>query len=207
MRLPSRTGVKRRRAANRRPPPRGRPAARRRRGNSTRPAATKRLSIEHRRARALLIVSALFAVVVVSTGVPVAALLAQRHQLASTSAQLSELRAENRSLTDQARELNDPAAVSALARGDYGMVPPGDKAYDILPAPGSPASAGEGSGHVPLDGPPVVPGSSQSQELLGVDPGTVTDASGQGSSGTRPAGAAARGGFWSRVIHNLEFWN
>jgi hypothetical protein len=151
----------------------------------------------------------LFAGAVLLTGLPVSALLAQHRQLASTAAGLRQLQAADSSLTAQSRRLSDSGTVSGLARSDYGLVPPGQKAYVILPPPGASAAAVAGSGHVPLQGPPVVPGSAQSQALLGVGaPGPSTSRA-RTSSARRgnPAGsAAAPGSFWSRVEHALEFW-
>ena len=105
-----------------------------------------------------------FAVVVLATGMPVSALLAQRHQLSSASTELTRLHQENGSLHNQARQLSDPATVGALARTDYGLVPSGDKSYDILPTSGSSGATAPGTGHVPLNGPPVVPGSGESAD-------------------------------------------
>ena len=165
-----------------------------------------------RRRRALVAVSALFAGAVLLTGLPVSSLLAQRQQLAGASAQLRQLQAADQSLAAQSRRLTDPTDVSGLARTAYGLVPPGQKAYVILPPPGASPSAVAGSGHVPLEGPPVVPGSAQSQALLGVGPAGPTAGASQGrpARGTARAGssgsAIAGGSFWSRVVRTLEFW-
>ena len=158
-----------------------------------------------RRPRNLVIAAVVFALVVLATGMPVSALLSQRHQLSSSASELSRLRTENTSLRDEARQLNNPASVGALARTNYGLVPNGDKAYDILPASGSSATAGTSSGHVPLNGPPVVPGSSQSEALLGLSAGNPTSSSTlSGSSNATHTPAVP--GLWGRVRNTLEFW-
>ncbi|HLX89494.1 MAG TPA: septum formation initiator family protein [Acidimicrobiales bacterium] len=160
--------------------------------------------------------AALFAGAVLLTGLPVSALLTQRQQLSTTSAELRSLQSADHQLSTQSRHLTDPATVQGMARSDYGMVPPGEKAYVILPPPGSSAAAVAGSGHVPLEGPPVAPGSALSQQLLGLplsshDGATgstgstgrsTSGASGHGSSGT----SSGSGSFLSRVIRTLEFW-
>lgn len=164
-----------------------------------------------RRLRLLLVASLLFAGAVLLTGLPVSALLTQHNQLSTAAADLRRLQASDRSLEAQSRRLSDPSTVSGLARGDYGMVPPGQKAYVILPPPGSSPATVAGSGHVPLDGPPVVPGSAQSQALLGVGgagpPSAPATRSAARHTATTPAGSARNSGsFWSRVLHSLEFW-
>jgi hypothetical protein len=161
--------------------------------------------------------------VVLASAMPLSALMAQHQQLASSTSQIERLRVENRSLGDEARQLSDAAAVAGLARRDYGLVAAGQKAYDILPPPGAQEPTAADSGHVPLEEPPVVPGSSRSQELLGiggdasapsgvaapdrgaahVPAGTQTSAGG----GVGATGDADTGGFWSRVTHTLEFWS
>ncbi|MHB8329622.1 MAG: FtsB family cell division protein [Acidimicrobiales bacterium] len=181
-----------------------------------RPAASPRRvppSVGRRRARVLLVGAALFAVVVLATGMPVSNLLSQGHQLSSVSTELAQLQSANRTLTAETRRLTDPTTVNALARSEYGMVAPGQKAYVILPPPGSSAFAVVGSGHVPLQGPPVAPGSPESQALLGVQPTSTPSsvapalvAPRSGRTAVGPHNAAAPGTFWSRVVRTLEFW-
>lgn len=170
----------------------------------------------------LPVVAALgFAGVVLVTSMPVSALLTQRHQLAATSADLARAQAADRLLGEEARELTDPSTVSGLARSDYGLVPPGQEAYAILPDSGSSSTAVADTGHVPLGDSPVVPGSAQSQALLGLggsyaagsDPATTPSGSEPARSGSvsshdasSSSAAGAPGGFWSRVVRTLEFW-
>ncbi len=155
-----------------------------------------------------------FAAVVLATSMPVEALLVQHHQLDAAAVALSRAEDADRSLSAQLRELSNPEAVNDLARADYGLVAAGQKAYVILPAAGASSSAVAGSGHVPLDDSPVVPGSALSRQLLGLAPLTAgTDAKAATSSGAaaghktvkaRPAGGGV--GFWPRVVQTLEFW-
>lgn len=166
----------------------------------------------NRRVRLLVVASALFAGAVLLTGLPVSALLAQHKQLSATSAELEQLQASDHSLSAQSSRLSQPGTVSGLARSDYGMVPPGQKAFVILPPPGASAAAIAGSGHVPLDGPPVTPGSAQSDALLGggvtgSGPSGHSQSGHHGSAGSATGGSArSSGSFWSRVLHTLEFW-
>lgn len=175
--------------------------------------STRRPAPRHakRRLRLLLVASLLFAGAVLLTGLPVSALLNQRTQLSTAAADLQQLQAADRSLEAQGRRLSDPDTVSGLARGDYGMVPPGQKAFVILPPPGASPATVAGSGHVPLDGPPVVPGSAQSQALLGVggaapSSGTSMRAAARHTTASSAGSARSSGSFWSRVVHSLEFW-
>jgi cell division protein FtsB len=150
-----------------------------------------------------------FAAIVLATSMPVSALLTQHSQLASTSAALDRAQAADRSLAAQAKALADGGTVSNLARTDYGLVPSGQKAYVILPPAGASASEVAGSGHVPLESPPVVPGSAQARALAGLGTGSSTGGSAAGSGaghGRSGSHGASPVGFWTRVAHTLEFW-
>ena len=173
--------------------------------------------VERRRARAIVLAAAVFAFVVVFFTLPWSVMASQHQQLASDSSQVTALESENRALSAQAGALADPAAAAGLAREDYGLVRPGQRAYAILPAAGSGSSALSNAGHVPLNQAPVVPGSPESQQLLAAGAGSVTPpaaprTSGSQSAGERSLSAPAGGqqapaGFWSRVAHTLEFWS
>jgi Septum formation initiator len=164
--------------------------------------------------------SAAFAAVVLATSMPVSALLAQHGKLSQTSAQLRALEAQNRTLSQEAKALTDPSTVAGIARRDYGLVSPGSQAYEILPPAGSSAAAAQGTGYVPLNGPPVVPGSARSQQLIGASELSQVASPASGSGGgtaSQPREDASRSdpsapdpssraGFWSRVASSLEFW-
>jgi cell division protein FtsB len=156
-----------------------------------------------RRPRPVVVVGLVFAGLVLMTSMPVSALLTQHHQLAATSAALAQAQDADRSLAAEAKALADGSTVGRLARTDYGLVPSGQKAYVILPPAGSSSAEVAGSGHVPLEGPPVEPGSSQSQQLLGLG-GSASPAPASRPTSSSSHGAA--GGFWSRVARTLEFW-
>jgi hypothetical protein len=159
--------------------------------------------------------------VVLLSALPWSTLFNQRAQLSSATSEVNELQVENHALTEQARELSENATMAGLARQDYGLVEPGQKAYDILPAPGPVSNDVTAAGHVPLNEPPVVPGSRRSEELLGVgvvsstlSGGPVSAAAGQGhnepstTSNASPSDSSSdSGGFWARVGHTLEFWS
>ena len=155
-----------------------------------------------------MVVGVAFAAVLLATSMPVSALLTQHRQLAGTAAALASAQSADTSLAAEAKALADAGTVDRLARTDYGLVPSGQKAYVILPPAGSSSAEVAGSGHVPLDGPPVEPGSAQSQQLLGLG-GSSSVPSSSGSQRSRTASGghrAAPGGFWARVARTLEFW-
>ena len=172
-------------------------------------------TLEQRRARTVLGAAGLFALIVIGTSFPLSSLLSQHGQMASDSAQLATLKAQNAALARQAAQLHDPGTVDGLARRDYGLVRPGQKAYAILPPSGSSSPVTGGAGHVPLDGPVVAPGSASAQKLLGVQPPAPRTRGAHGSArgGSRSHGTDAGApsspppGFWGRVVRNLEFWH
>ncbi len=186
------------------------------RGARVRTSRGARGSLQRRRARALLLGSAVFAIVVLATSLPYSALLSQHQRLSSTARQVTALEAQNKVLRQEAQELSDPATVAGIARRDYGLVAPGSQAYEVLPASGSSVGSAQSSGHVPLDGPPVVPGSALSQALLGAGvPAVGAGSAGSGASTSTAADQSGRQsgsdaststGFWTRVLRTLEFW-
>jgi len=173
--------------------------------------------VERRRARALLFLAAVFAAIVLLSGLPWSTILNQKAQLSSATVEVKELQAENNALAVQAQQLAANSTQAALARQDYGLVHPGQTAYDVLPPPGPAASAAIGGGHVPLDETAVVPGSRRSEELLGAGVVGSTPAAAASGQVRTEAGATAdggvsgahgvSGGFWSRVVRTLEFWS
>lgn len=58
--------------------------------------------------------------------------LQQRRTMAAAEHRLAVLNAENAALTRRASQLQNPAYVEQIARDQYGLVKPGEKAYAIL---------------------------------------------------------------------------
>lgn len=174
-------------------------------------APARRRSPAHppHRARLLLVAAAVFAVVVAVSSFPAEALLAQHRQLSSTSVQVTSLEDQNDALSRQAGHLGDPSTVEQLARSDFGFVRPGQRAYDVLPPSGSSSSGADLSGHVPLDGPPVAPGSAQSSSLLGAGnapAGAPAPTGGQRAAPAAPPATGSGTSFLGRLAGALEFW-
>jgi cell division protein FtsB len=167
----------------------------------------RRRAIRRRRARIVWVVCGGFCLVVLATSFPAQALIRQHDAISSASSELDRLTAGNSALQRQADELSNPANIAALARSDYDMVSPGEKAYEVLPAAGTKESENLSSGHSLLDQRPVAPGSAESQALLG-DAGS-TSSSGSGNAGSSQGAGVKHGapGLWSRVLNTLEFWS
>ncbi len=170
------------------------------------------MTLERRRARTLVGATVVFVCVVLLTSFPLSGVLSQRSALSGAAHELATVQAQNRALARQVSDLATPAAVDGLARLDYGFVPKGQRAYDILPSSSPSGSALPGSGQVSLNEPPVAPGSSRSQELTGI----VAPAGGTSAPRiTTRAGSGGAGGgespeprsYWARVVKSLEFWS
>lgn len=170
------------------------------------PRRARREALARRRARAALLGSCAFAVVVLSTSLPLHTLLQQRAETAATAATVRHLAAENRSLAAQAKALQNPATVRAIAHSEFMYVEPGQKTYDVVPPSGVAGSSGGlvGVGHVSLDQPVALPGSGASAVALGSTGASQT--AGRGRATPR-AVAASSGGFVARLLRSLEFWN
>jgi hypothetical protein len=162
------------------------------------------------------------ALVIVGTSFPAAALLHQRQQLASSSAQLQNLQNQNQLLAEQQQQLNSKAEIQRFARQYYQLVLPGATLFNVLPLAGHTATAvgtaptGD-PGSQPLVSPANAPNMSPDPGLpQGGTPATGGSSSGgvSGSTpGPAPAGSssgtsasASPGGFWHRVASTLEFW-
>ena len=90
--------------------------------------------------RLTLALVALASVVVLFTTVfPTRTFLAQRAAVGAAEEQLTVLSEQNRLLEQRARLLQDDAEIERLAREEYHLVRPGEKAYALLPPPAPPA--------------------------------------------------------------------
>jgi cell division protein FtsB len=178
----------------------------------------RRKAIQRRRARNVTLVCIAFAVIVLATSFPASALFRQRQAISQASNDLSTLNAQIHSLKTQADALSQPQNVAAIARRDYGMVRPGQTAYRVIPTSTSASQSGSVVGQGTLDQGPVVPGSVESQALVGAATGNgssgvegsssganaAQDTSSQGSQGGHSGSSSPT--FWNRVLSTLEFW-
>jgi len=186
---------------------RARAGRRRAGGPSTR---TERRDAQSRRRG----VAVLVASVAASAGNPVAwfpggALIAQGRTLAQASSTLHELKAQDRALRVESKNLSTPSEVARIARQQFGLIVPGEQAYQVLPPPGTAGGATDPYSGDPGNDAPVSP--SAAPEL---PPGTVegsTATSGATAPGGRSHHAAdpaptGHPGFLGRILHSLEFW-
>jgi cell division protein FtsB len=166
-----------------------------------------------RRSRFFLGASVVLSALVLAAWFPAGALLHQRQSLASASDQLHQLRQQDAALALEGKALSSPNEVARIARSQYQLVGPGERPYAVLPPNNTSAAGAPTPGDPGLDG-PVAP--SAAGEL---PPGAAA----RGPAATPGAGAAAPAGsttttaparttappvgFWSRVLHSLEFWN
>lgn len=76
---------------------------------------------------------------------PTRAFLAQRSETNSVRNQLHMLRQQNTSLQREAKQLQSSAEIERIARGQYNLVKPGEKAYAIIPQGAASTNAPTGS--------------------------------------------------------------
>jgi cell division protein FtsB len=177
--------------SERRPPKRGTPTR-----------ADRRAEQARRRGYFLLAGAVGATAVVLVAWFPAGALLAQRRTLAQATTTLHDLTVQDRALRAESRNLANPAEIARIARQQFGLVAPGQIAYQVLPPPGRGSGVDDTGdpGLSPLVSPSAAP------EL---PPGTVA------TSGVTPAkrtashstaSAAGSPGLFTRVLDTLEFW-
>ncbi len=157
-----------------------------------------------RRNRVLLAVATVASVAIVAAWFPVSSLLHQRAQLAAASAALSRVDHQNQALQRDAKQLQTPGALSRIAQQQYGLVSPGEQAYQVLPPSGTPHAGG------PLATGPTPPAGGAGQSGVRVS----TSRTSSGARGSSPisghrrdhAATGTSGSFFTRVLQTLEFW-
>lgn len=91
-----------------------------------------------RRALRLLLLAVAVAAILLLFVLPGRTFLSQERSLATTQRQVNDLTAENAKLRREAKNLQSDSVIEQIAREEYGLVMPGQKAYAIIPAtPGS----------------------------------------------------------------------
>lgn len=143
-----------------------------------------------RRARLTLFVAMVLAAVIVGAELPIGQLVHESSSLASASAQLRQLQAENRALSAAVHSLGQDSTVAKLAHEQYLLVKPGQRAYVILPTPSD-----NGSTPGPL---------TTSRLPTGVL--VPSDAAIDPTAPAPAAGAEGSPGTWQQVLNRLEFW-
>jgi hypothetical protein len=156
-------------------------------------------------------------VLVVAAWFPASALLHQRQAISSTAAQLTQLRQQDQALHAEQQRLKDPAEVARLARQQYQLVSPGQRAYQVLPPNGSSNQTTPFAGDPGVQ-PAVDPSSTQELPAGSGTSSTTTTTAPAGStaagSTTVPTAAGTSGAahpstpqsFTQRILATLEFW-
>ncbi len=86
----------------------------------------------------MLVGSALLVAFLVLAVFPTRTWIDQRDQIAAEHAKVAVLDDQNRKLAARVQELHDDSEIERIAREQYSMVKPGEKAYAILPGPADP---------------------------------------------------------------------
>jgi cell division protein FtsB len=144
-----------------------------------------------RRARITLLVALVLSAGIVATQFPLNQLLGERSAVQRESRQLTQLTAENRSLTEQISSLHQPGTIARLAQERYGLVTVGEQSLVVLPS----AAGRTGSTTDPL-GSTTVP-----QDDLMPSDALISPAGGAGSGSV-----GGQAGFWTKLLQRLEFW-
>jgi cell division protein FtsB len=74
---------------------------------------------------------------------PTRSYLAQQRQVGAARHALEVLKAQNKELAREARQLATPSEIERLARAQFNMVRPGEQAYNVVP-PAKPATSTAG---------------------------------------------------------------
>jgi cell division protein FtsB len=165
-----------------------------------------------RRNRLLLAVAAVVSVAIVAAWFPASDLYHQHEQLAASTAQLTELRQQDKALDQEGKSLTSPAEIARIARQEYDLVKPGQQAYEVLPPSDGSGSNAPDAGDPGLSG-PVTP-SGESELPDGADHGSSV-AGATGATGTTGGGSAkdpatksetTSSSVGSRILQTLEFW-
>jgi cell division protein FtsB len=146
------------------------------------------------RARIALVVAALFAGAMLVFELPVGEILHQRSEIAAVASELKTVQGRDAQMKSAVASLKKPSTVAAMAHQEYGLVRPGQRAYVVLPSPGS--TAGQANTLAPRTIPEADLVPSDASSLLGAAPANSA------ASGGTPTTA----GLWSRVVERLEFW-
>ncbi len=91
----------------------------------------------HRRVRRLFVAALVVAGILFTFGNPARTWYDQRQEISAARERNAVLDEQSRHLQARVDQLGTDAEVERIARGEYGLVKPGEEAFGILPAPGS----------------------------------------------------------------------
>jgi hypothetical protein len=133
---------------------------------------------------------------------PASSLLNQHSNLASAQDQLAALHKQDAALAQEKKNLSDAGEIGRIARAQYQLVNPGQKAYEVLPPSGA-AAAGTPYAGDPGSSSPATPSATPELPPGGVT--TTTTAAGHSAHGTSAAQLPGSS-LLARMLHSLEFW-
>jgi hypothetical protein len=146
---------------------------------------------------------------------PANALYHQHATLASTETQLKVLHQQDNALAQEKKNLSNATEIARIAREQYQLVSPGQRAFEVLPPSGSPRKSSPYSGDPALSGPvapssaSVLPPDSATTTTTTTTAGTAgapTTSTAAGHVQSKTSSAASSGGFFGRMLNSLEFW-
>ena len=176
-----------------------------------------------RRNRLLMAGAAVVSVVIVAAWFPASALYHQHEQLGASTAQLTELRQQDKALDQERKSLASPAEIARIARQQYDLVKPGQQAYEVLPPSDGSGSNAPDAGDPGLSAPVTPSGESElpdgtghsssgtANTATGGSGSTAHDGSGSGKDANGSTNSSAAGGTTAssvggRILQTLEFW-
>jgi cell division protein FtsB len=154
------------------------------------------------RPRLLFVGALLVSAVVLLAWFPATSLLHQHSDLASASGQLSALHKQDAALAQEKKNLSDAGEIGRIAREQYQLVDPGQRAFEVLPPSGA-AAAGTPYAGDPGSTGPAAP--SATPELPPGGVATSTTPTGHAGHATTTAPSSSSG-LLGRMLHSLEFW-
>ncbi len=165
-----------------------------------------------RRARLAFVGAIVASAIVLFAWFPAGSLLSQRSNLHSTEAELNALHAQDSALAQENKNLSDAGEIGRIAREQYQLVSPGQRAYEVLPPSGATAAGTPYAGDPGSDG-PVTPSATPELPPGGVTTTTTTPGatpaaaqSHQADGSHASSASTSSGGFVSRMVQSLEFW-
>jgi cell division protein FtsB len=146
------------------------------------------------RARLILLLSVVFAIVLLGSKIPLGQLSSESAAAAHYSAQLAQLRAENRSIGAQIKALGTDSEIATIAHGEYGLIHPGQRALVVFPSTGLGTRGTTG---------PLSESNLPDGDIVPSDLDTAPPA---GADGGGSASSDGRGSVFEKVLQRLEFW-
>jgi cell division protein FtsB len=177
--------------------------------SATKPSAKPSKSSRQRRRSVVLVGGALLvAGIMLVAWFPASAILSQRQALNATTAQLSNMKAQDKALLHQQSTLTSPDEITRLAREEYQLVQPGQRLVQVLPPSGTPTQAGAGQAPFPGDPGLTKPIAPSAIALLPSTTTTTIPPMAPMKEQTAPTTTTStHKDLWQRIVSTLDFWH